>query len=366
MRSWSRAYSEQDATLSAVVERVRAEDAERLRAEEAAHRRSDQLLRFGAALLKLATTPQPDLDAALRQITEVSAHTLGVERAAVWLFDDARAELRCRSFYLLSGRTNGQEATLRAEDFPRFFAELAKRPMIAAADVLEDERTQELAATHLVPGGVRSLLVVPIRLRGEVVGFLEHSHTRGVRAWSQEEQDFANSVVGTVALALEAEEGRRAAEALRESRERLDLAIASSRVGLWTWDLQTGGVWFSDEWKRQIGYEPQEIPDQFDEWVSRVHPEDMARSAGSGRLSLEPAPGVRNGVPHAASRRLVALDFRPCAAGVRRRGRALANARLPLRFHRSAPARRAASRADRPPREHPRTGAHGARARAAR
>lgn len=281
---------EQAAELNAVVERVRAEDAERLRAEEASYRRSDQLLRFGAALLKLATTPQPDIDAALRQITEVSAHTLGVERAAVWLFDDAHAALRCRSFYLLSGRTNGSEASLRAEDFPRFFAELARRPIIAATDALEDERTRELAEKHLVPSGVRSLLVVPIRLRGDIVGFLEQSHTRGVRAWSQEEQDFSNSVAGTTALALEAEEGRRAAAALRESRERLDLAIASSRVGLWKWDLQTGGVWFSDEWKRQIGYEPGELPDRFDEWVSRVHPEDMRRSPVAEDYSANPRP----------------------------------------------------------------------------
>ncbi|MEA3210733.1 MAG: hypothetical protein QOE70_3790 [Chthoniobacter sp.] len=281
---------ERTAELNAVIERVRAEDAERLRAEEAARRRSDQLLRFEAALLKLATTPQPDLDAALRQIAEVSAHTLGVERAAVWLFDDARVELRCRRFYRLSGLTNGPEATLSAQEFPRFFEELAKRPVIAATDVLEDERTRVLAEKHLVRGGVRSLLVVPIRLRGEIVGFLEHSHTRGIRAWSQEEQDFANSVAGTAALALEAEEGRRAAEALRESRERLDLAIASSRVGLWKWDLQTGQVWFSDEWKRQIGYEPQELPDQFSDWLTRIHPDDLARSPVLGDYLTNPRP----------------------------------------------------------------------------
>lgn len=267
----------QTAELHAVIERLRVEAAERLRVEEAARRRSDQLLRFGAALLKLATTPHGNLDAALRQIAKVSAHTLGVERSAIWLFDEARTALRCRCGHRLRGRTKGFAAILDAHDFPGFFQTLDKSPVIAAPDISQDERTRELSEKFLPPGENGALLVVPIRLRGEIAGFLENSHG-AVRVWSQEEQDFAHSVAGTAALALESDEGRRAADALRESRERLDLAIAASRVGLWKWDLQTGSVWFSDEWKRQIGYEPHEIPDQFSGWLSRIHPEDLPRS----------------------------------------------------------------------------------------
>lgn len=64
--------------------------------------------------------------------------------------------------------------------------------------------------------------------------------------------------------------------ALRESSERLRLAVRSANVGLWDWDLCTNEVYFSPEWKKQIGYEEHEIANDFAEWRSRVHPEDLA------------------------------------------------------------------------------------------
>lgn len=80
-----------------------------------------------------------------------------------------------------------------------------------------------------------------------------------------------------VRMRAEDAERRRAQEALRESSDRLSLALASSNIGLWKWNVQTNVVWFSDEWKRQIGYEPHEIADDLAEWSGRVHPDDLAR-----------------------------------------------------------------------------------------
>lgn len=41
--------------------------------------------------------------------------------------------------------------------------------------------------------------------------------------------------------------------------------------------MRTNEVHFSPEWKRQIGYRDEEIPDRFEEWQNRVHPEDLDR-----------------------------------------------------------------------------------------
>ena len=61
----------------------------------------------------------------------------------------------------------------------------------------------------------------------------------------------------------------------RHERSQLALAVLASRVGLWTWDLVTDELDYSVEWKRQIGYEPHEIDNTFEEWRSRVHPDDL-------------------------------------------------------------------------------------------
>lgn len=52
--------------------------------------------------------------------------------------------------------------------------------------------------------------------------------------------------------------------------------LASARIGLWTWDLRTNRVFYSEEWKRQLGITG-ELTDSLDEWASRVHPDDAAR-----------------------------------------------------------------------------------------
>lgn len=70
---------------------------------------------------------------------------------------------------------------------------------------------------------------------------------------------------------------RKHAEAARaEAEARLRLAVEAARVGLWDWDLRTQEVRYSPEWKAQLGYVPHELPDRFEEWERRVHPDDLA------------------------------------------------------------------------------------------
>jgi two-component system sensor histidine kinase UhpB len=62
---------------------------------------------------------------------------------------------------------------------------------------------------------------------------------------------------------------------LRASDERLRMTAQAGNVGLWDLDLATRRVFYSPEWKRQIGYEEHEIGDDLAEWRSRVHPDDL-------------------------------------------------------------------------------------------
>ena len=71
---------------------------------------------------------------------------------------------------------------------------------------------------------------------------------------------------------------KQAEETLRESEQRLQLTTSNSNIGMWDWNLRTNQVHFSTIWKRQIGYEDHEITDRYEEWESRLHPDDRDRS----------------------------------------------------------------------------------------
>jgi signal transduction histidine kinase len=223
---------ERTAELYTLLAWMREEEAQHQRAEESARIRNEQLLRFEDALLRLVTTSSQDLEAKLRQATEEVSRTLDVERTAVWLFDDERTELRCRDVYLRSGDAHERDLAMRAAEFPRYFSELAQRITIAAGDAVNDERTRELVHSFLSKVDVKAMLAVPIRLRGDMVGVLSCGDTRGIREWLPEEQNFASAAAGIVALALEAEERRRAEEQLHALAAHLETVREDERAGL--------------------------------------------------------------------------------------------------------------------------------------
>ncbi len=70
---------------------------------------------------------------------------------------------------------------------------------------------------------------------------------------------------------------RRAEEQLRDSEERYALAAQGANDGLWDWHLARGEMYFSPRWKSIVGYADTEIGSRPDEWLSRVHVEDVAK-----------------------------------------------------------------------------------------
>jgi PAS domain S-box-containing protein len=68
---------------------------------------------------------------------------------------------------------------------------------------------------------------------------------------------------------------RRTETDLRESEERLDLALTGAELGVWDWDLATDAVVFDVRWAAMLGHEISEIPGTLAAWSERVHPDDM-------------------------------------------------------------------------------------------
>ena len=71
--------------------------------------------------------------------------------------------------------------------------------------------------------------------------------------------------------------------------------VEGQRVATLEWDLKTGEIHFSREWKDLFGYRPREVGTSPDEWFGRVHPEDLDQLKAAIAAHLEGGtPAIEN------------------------------------------------------------------------
>ncbi len=82
-------------------------------------------------------------------------------------------------------------------------------------------------------------------------------------------------VESIILTANEITERKLTEKALRESEERFSVAVRGANDGIWDWDIVHNKIYFSLRWKRMLGYSDDEISDSPDEWMGRIHPDDI-------------------------------------------------------------------------------------------
>ncbi|MGB0909540.1 MAG: MHYT domain-containing protein [Nitrospirales bacterium] len=246
----NRHLNAQDQKFQLTNEQLRQEIEQRQRIEESLQKNEVRLKRHHAALLELATNEvsQPSQEGqTFFRITEVAASALQVGRVSIWFLNDEQSTLRCVELFDTQTALHSVGEGLPVADYPRYFWHLKRGQTIDATDVERDNRTSELWEGYCAPLNIRSMLDVPIRLDGQVIGALCYEQMALQRQWSLEEMHFAGTVASFVSLAIEAKQRRAAEEALRESEERtrlivnhaLDAVIAMNMDGnIIDWNLQ--------------------------------------------------------------------------------------------------------------------------------
>jgi PAS domain S-box-containing protein len=64
---------------------------------------------------------------------------------------------------------------------------------------------------------------------------------------------------------------------LKNSQERLQLALKPAQVGVWEWNLSAGELSWSANCPSVLGVTPEAFTNTLDGWLSRVHPDDQDR-----------------------------------------------------------------------------------------
>ena len=61
---------------------------------------------------------------------------------------------------------------------------------------------------------------------------------------------------------------------IQDSEQRLSSALEASGGGIWEYDPPTGRVWFDPRWFGMLGYDADELPQEYATWAGLLHPED--------------------------------------------------------------------------------------------
>ncbi|MDX2232630.1 MAG: adenylate/guanylate cyclase domain-containing protein [Leptolyngbyaceae cyanobacterium bins.349] len=225
-----------------ISDRKHIEDARR-RAAEQLVQNEQQLRKQNQVLLELAKSSllnQGDLKAATREITEAAVHTLDVERASVWLFNDSHTQLECIDLYERSRVRHSSGVVLDITEFPRYFRALEAEVTITANHSPTAQSATADAIDHPETEIVSSLLDTPIRSGGKTLGVICLEQIGTNRRWSMEEQSFTRSMADLMALGVVAQERQRAEAALRSSQEKFAKVFSASPDFITINSLKTG------------------------------------------------------------------------------------------------------------------------------
>jgi PAS domain S-box-containing protein len=256
-------------------------------------RRRDALLAVTHVLAESAT-----LDEATPRILHALCESAGWDFGAIWELDADAGVIRCVDLWSRPGAdvVLFEAATREAALVPdvglpgRVWA--GRMPLWVGDAARDDNFPRWTAAARC---GLHAGFGFPILYtNGEVGGVIEIFSRRMSRPDDELLALFASlgSQIGQFI------ERKRAEEELREARERYEMAVRGSGDGLWDWDMRTNRVYFSPRWKEQLGYADQEIADDYTEWESRVHPDDLARARKTVRECLADASSTTYQLEH--------------------------------------------------------------------
>lgn len=69
-----------------------------------------------------------------------------------------------------------------------------------------------------------------------------------------------------------------AKEKAEKSEERFELAVNATQDGIFDWDLKSNEIYYSPSWKMMLGYQDNELANDFSVWETTTSPEDVKRS----------------------------------------------------------------------------------------
>lgn len=223
-----------------------------------------ELERFNKILTTLSTTPFTNYDnfeELIYKITESLAEGLNVCRTSVWLLKKENNEhyIECIDLFERNEFKHQQSIKMWQSDYPIYFDNVLKGLNIYADNVYENEVTKEFEDNYLIPLNIKSMMDIPIRLNGIVVGVICVESTINYRHWNNDEMVFTRSISDIVSLAIESNKIKKAEDDLRLLQNIIDYSSDAIQVA-----KEDGSLFYINKTASQrLGIKQEEVKDYY-------------------------------------------------------------------------------------------------------
>ena len=226
-----------------------------------------RLHELGTALLV-----ENDLEAMLGLVLDACNRLLGADKGSMQLYDDGERCLRLVAQKGFDQRFSENFKVVRADSMCSCGVALVRRERVVIEDLAKASEFAETAAFLGAYGIVASQSTPLCSQGGKLLGMLS-THFPEPRRLTEREVRLLDLYVQQAERVLER---RQAERALRESEERLALAVEASRSGVWDLDLVSARAQVSDSFRAMHGFSVDE-PVSYKQWLLALDKTDRRR-----------------------------------------------------------------------------------------
>jgi signal transduction histidine kinase len=176
-------------------------------------------------LLDVSKSPLIDngeLSKAYRLVIKSLHKGLSIKRAGVWFFNTDFTEISCQLLIDTFHETEIEALVISSQDYPLYFEALKSERTILAHDAHEDSATNEFSEGYLTPLQITSMLDVPIRHKGDMIGIICCENIGEKRVWSEGDAIFAGSMADLIGRAINANAFKESEKKLQSMNEELE------------------------------------------------------------------------------------------------------------------------------------------------
>ncbi len=211
-------------------------DASSRMATEAAERgEMDRIRGFDQALLQLAsssTIRKHGHLAALRELTEVAANAMAVDRVGIWFYEDNHGAIRLVDQFDRNTGEHTEGAHISQSEYPEYFAAVTAGRILRVPDLAAARHLGAISKDYASQENVGAMLDAPMRLAGGLHGIVCHENLGGPREWDVEEERFAASVADLAGAIVEVSRREVAESSARHTAGLLHAVITHAPLGI--------------------------------------------------------------------------------------------------------------------------------------